>query len=136
MNYQLLLIEDDPIFTFLLEKGIHHAGLKGKISNFSNGKPALDYLIKEYSEKNNYVIFLDLNMPIMNGWEFMEQLESFAKIDNCMVFILTSSSYRNDIEKLKEKSLVADFVTKPITPFNLNCIKEGIENKFEKNQII
>lgn len=133
MNYQILLIEDDPIFTFLLEKGIEHAQLKGNLNNFSNGKLAIDYLVKEYSETSNYIIFLDLNMPVMNGWEFMDQLETFAKTDNCMVFVLTSSAYRNDIERLKKKPLVADFVTKPITEYILNGIKETIEDRFEKN---
>tara|TARA_R110000868_G_scaffold107306_1_gene293610 strand:+ start:7621 stop:8022 length:402 start_codon:yes stop_codon:yes gene_type:complete len=133
MNYQLLLIEDDPIFTFLLEKGIDHAELEGEVLRFLNGKPAIDYLTKEYSDKNNYIIFLDLNMPVMNGWQFMEQLEVLAKTDNCMVFVLTSSSYRDDIEKLKKKPLVAEFVTKPITEYHLKGIKETILNKFEKN---
>jgi CheY-like chemotaxis protein len=136
MKYQLLLIEDDPIFTFLLEKGIQHAELKGDVISFSNGKPAIEYLIKEYSEADNYIIFLDLNMPVMNGWEFMDQLETIIKADNCMVFILTSSAYRNDIERLKKKPLVVDFVTKPITEYHLNGIKETIEDKFEKNQPI
>ena len=126
MKYQLLLIEDDPIFTFLLEKGIKHAELKGEIISFSNGKPAIEYLTEGYSESNNYIIFLDLNMPVMNGWEFMDQLETFAKTENCMVFVLTSSAYRNDIERLKKKPLVADFVTKPITEYILNGIKETI----------
>jgi CheY-like chemotaxis protein len=136
MNYQILLIEDDPIFTFLLEKGIEHAKLKGELHNFPNGKPAIDYLVKEYSDTNNYIIFLDLNMPVMNGWEFMDQLETIVNTDNCMVFILTSSAYRNDIERLKKKPLVVDFVTKPITEYLLNGIKETIEDRFEKNQPI
>ncbi|WP_282048517.1 response regulator [Maribacter aquivivus] len=136
MKYQLLLIEDDPIFTFLLEKGIKHAELKGDIISFSNGKPAIEYLTEGYSESNNYIIFLDLNMPVMNGWEFMDQLETFAKTENCMVFVLTSSAYRNDIERLKKKPLVADFVTKPITEYILNGIKETIEDRFEKNHPI
>ncbi|MDF4203538.1 response regulator [Maribacter sp. SA7] len=136
MNYQILLIEDDPIFTFLLEKGIKHADLKGETISFSNGKPAIEYLTNEYSDQKNYIIFLDLNMPVMNGWEFMDQLESFASTDNCMVFVLTSSAYRHDIEKLKKKALVADFVTKPITEFLLKGIKDSIEDRFEKNQII
>ncbi|WP_051941914.1 response regulator [Maribacter forsetii] len=136
MSYQILLIEDDPIFTFLLEKGIKHADLKGDTVNFSNGKPAIEFLKNEYSDQKNYIIFLDLNMPVMNGWEFMDQLESFASTDNCMVFILTSSAYRNDIEKLKKKPLVVDFVTKPITEFLLKGIKESIDDKFEQNQTI
>jgi len=134
MNYQLLIIEDDPIFTFLLEKGINITDLKGEIFNFLNGKPALEHLNDSYSETINYIIFLDLNMPIMNGWEFMDELEKIAKTDNCMVFVLTSSAYRHDIEHLKKKPLVADFVTKPITEYLLQGIKETIEDRFEKNQ--
>ncbi|WP_396633067.1 two-component system response regulator [Maribacter sp. R86514] len=134
MNYEILLIEDDPIFTFLLEKGIKHADLKGDTISFLNGKLAIEYLNKEYSDQKNYIIFLDLNMPVMNGWEFMDELESLASTDNCMVFVLTSSAYRDDIEKLKKKPLVADFVTKPITEYLLKGIKENIEGNFEQNQ--
>ncbi|WP_291962938.1 response regulator [Maribacter sp.] len=136
MNYQILLIEDDPIFTFLLEKGIKHAQLKGETINFTNGKPAIEYLNNEYSNDKNYIIFLDLNMPVMNGWEFMDQLETFASTNNCMVFVLTSSAYQQDIDRLKKKPLVADFVTKPITEFLLKGIKDSIEAKFEQNQTI
>ncbi|MBU2900886.1 response regulator [Maribacter dokdonensis] len=136
MNYKLIIIEDDPIFTFLLEKGIDHAELQGEILNFSNGKPAIEHLSNSYSKSHNYIIFLDLNMPIMNGWEFMDKLESIATTDNCMVFVLTSSAYRDDIERLKKKSLVSDFVTKPITEFHLKGIKDTIIEKFGKNGII
>lgn len=132
MNYQLLLIEDDPIFTFLLEKGIQAAALEGTISNFTNGLTAIEYLTEDYSNENTYIIFLDLNMPIMNGWQFMDEFEKFANTNNCMVFILTSSGYQQDIDKLKEKPLVADFVTKPITDYILKGIKETIKTKFEK----
>ena len=131
MNYQLLLIEDDPIFTFLLEKGIQAAALEGAISNFTNGLTAIEYLTEDYSNENIYIIFLDLNMPIMNGWQFMDEFEKLANTNNCMVFILTSSGYQQDIDKLKEKPLVADFVTKPITDYILKGIKETIKTKFE-----
>ena len=132
MNYQLLLIEDDPIFTFLLEKGIQAAALEGTISNFTNGLTAIEYLTEDYSNENTYIIFLDLNMPIMNGWQFMDEFEKLANTNNCMVFILTSSGYQQDIDKLKEKPLVAGFVTKPITDYILKGIKETIKTKFEK----
>ena len=115
MKNKLIIVEDDPIFTFLLEKGINHAEIKGEHLIFSNGKLAMEYLNNDYSDSYNYIIFLDLNMPVMNGWEFMDNLETIANTNNCMVFVLTSSSYRHDIELLKKKDLVADFVTKPIT---------------------
>lgn len=133
MKNKLIIVEDDPIFTFLLEKGINHAEIKGEQLIFSNGKPAMEYLNNDYSDSYNYIIFLDLNMPVMNGWEFMDNLEIIANTNNCMVFVLTSSSYRHDIELLKEKDLVADFVTKPITEFHLKGIKNIIIEKFEEH---
>tara|TARA_R110000764_G_scaffold33003_1_gene74127 strand:- start:417 stop:815 length:399 start_codon:yes stop_codon:yes gene_type:complete len=131
MIYQLLLIEDDPIFTFLLKKGIEAAALEGDIHNFSNGLTALEFLTKEYSKEVNYIIFLDLNMPVMNGWQFMEKFEKIASTENCMVFVLTSSANQQDIDKLKEKPLVEEFVTKPITDFILKGIKKTVVAKFE-----
>ncbi|WP_430429102.1 response regulator [Maribacter litoralis] len=133
MKNKLIIVEDDPIFTFLLEKGINHAEIKGEQLIFSNGKPAMEYLNNDYSDSYNYIIFLDLNMPVMNGWEFMDNLETIANTNNCMVFVLTSSSYRHDIELLKKKDLVADFVTKPITEFHLKGIKNIIIEKFEEH---
>ncbi|VXB36027.1 response regulator [Maribacter litoralis] len=133
MKNKLIIVEDDPIFTFLLEKGINHAEIKGEQLIFSNGKPAMEYLNNDYSDSYNYIIFLDLNMPVMNGWEFMDNLETIANTNNCMVFVLTSSSYRHDIELLKKKDLVADFVTKPITEFHLKGIKNIIVEKFEEH---
>lgn len=132
MNYQLLLIEDDPIFTFLLEKGLKSVELEGDIFNFLNGLTAINYLKKEFSKENNYIIFLDLNMPIMNGWEFMDLFEKLGNTDNCLLFVLTSSAYQQDLEKLKNMPLVNDFITKPITEYNLKGIKEVVEKKFKK----
>ena len=67
----------------------------------------------------------------MNGWEFMEKFEKIASTENCMVFVLTSSAYQQDIDKLKEKPLVEEFVTKPITDFILKGIKKTVVAKFE-----
>lgn len=132
MNYQLLLIEDDPIFTFLLEKGLKSVELEGDIFNFLNGLTAITFLKNEFSRENNYIIFLDLNMPIMNGWEFMDQFEKLGNTDNCLLFVLTSSAYQQDQDKLKNMPLVNDFITKPITEYNLKGIKEVVEKKFKK----
>lgn len=131
MNYQLLLIEDDPIFTFLLEKGIEATALEGDICNFLNGLTAIEYLKREYSKETNYIIFLDLNMPVMDGWKFMDQFEKFVAPDNCMIFVLTSSAYQQDIDKLLENPLVEDVVTKPITDYILKEIKKTVVAKFE-----
>lgn len=132
MSNHLVLVEDDPIFTFLLEKAIKSANIEGTITPFPDGLKALKYLEAEYQKDTDYVIFLDLNMPIMNGWQFMEDFNAFAKPSNCMVFIVTSSRNQNDIDILMANPLVADFITKPITNDIISSIKEKIATKFGK----
>lgn len=132
MNNHLVLVEDDPIFTFLLEKAIKSASIEGTITPFPDGLKALKYLETEYQKDKDYVIFLDLNMPVMNGWQFMDDFNAFATPKNCMVFIVTSSRNQNDIDILMENPLVADFITKPITNDIISSIKEKIETKFGK----
>jgi CheY-like chemotaxis protein len=127
----LLLVEDDPIFTYLLEKAIQSVELPGEISAFSNGLKAIDYLKKEYHKDKQYVIFLDLNMPVMNGWQFMEKIETIAAVSNVIVFIVTSSNYQKDIDLLMENLFVADFITKPINESIMKGVKERIASKFE-----
>jgi len=130
MNYQILVIEDDPIFTFLLEKGIKSSGIQGTIKTFSNGLPAITYLKEDYIKENNYVIFLDLNMPVMNGWQFMKNFDKLADSSNCIVFILTSSANKLDIDNLMESPLVADFIIKPINEIIFKRLKKTIVSKF------
>ncbi|WP_419212904.1 response regulator [Maribacter sp. X9] len=132
MSRQLLVVEDDPIFTFLLEKAITSANLKGDINKFSNGLTAIEYLKMEYHQHEKYIIFLDLNMSIMNGWQFMEILNGLANEDNCMVFVVTSSKNQSDLDILRENPMVADFITKPITEPIIQEIKVMIETRFDK----
>lgn len=132
MRNQLVLVEDDPIFTFLLEKTIRTSHIEGSITAFPNGLKAMDFLEKEYQKDTNYIIFLDLNMPVMNGWQFMEAFNSVAEPSNCMVFIVTSSKNQRDIDILMGNPLVADFITKPITNDIIAKVKEMIAKRFEK----
>ena len=67
----------------------------------------------------------------MDGWQFMDQFEKFVAPDNCMIFVLTSSAYQQDIDKLLENPLVEDVVTKPITDYILKEIKKTVVAKFE-----
>lgn len=130
MPYNLLLIEDDPIFTFLLKKAIEKAPIHGKMLSFLNGTTALAFLKNEYKKEDDYVLFLDLNMPVMNGWQFMERFNTMAEPANCMVFILTSSKHQPDIDMFMENPLVADCISKPISERTMEKIKEMINAKF------
>ncbi|TVZ15835.1 two-component system response regulator [Maribacter sp. MAR_2009_72] len=130
MSYKIIVIEDDPIFTFLLEKGLKATDITGDITLFTNGLTAINFLKEDYNNDNNYVVFLDLNMPVMNGWKFMEHFEVLANPSNCMVFVLTSSGNKLDIDNLMASPLVTDFVIKPINDIVFKKIKNAIQSKF------
>lgn len=132
MSYKIIVIEDDPIFTFLLEKGLKATGITGETTLFTNGSTAIDFLKEDYCNDTNYVVFLDLNMPVMNGWKFMEHFEVLANVDNCMVFVLTSSGNKLDIENLMASPLVSDYVIKPINDVVFKKIKTTINTKFSE----
>ncbi len=136
MKYELILVEDDPIFTFLLEKAIKGVGLAGTILNFANGLQAIEYFKHNYTLEHNYVIFLDLNMPIMDGYEFMDVFNEMAKSKNTMVFILTSSRSQNDMDIFEHNPFVSRYITKPISEATIKSLKELIEEKFGNQTIV
>jgi CheY-like chemotaxis protein len=121
-----LLIDDDPIFTFLAEKTIDLLGIQANILKASNGKEAFDLivsLVKENVDKTfiDYIL-LDLNMPILDGFGFIEALlrEDTTQhiLQHTKIIIVTSSINPKDIERAKNLG-IEHYLTKPISPVTL-----------------
>lgn len=118
MKKNIMLVDDDKIFNFLSEKTITSLGLANEIHFALNGKQALELLI-EYKNGNIQkpdIIFLDLNMPIMNGYEF---IEAFAAMDipgkeTITIVVLTSSADEKDVKKAQEMG-IRYYFNKPLT---------------------
>jgi CheY-like chemotaxis protein len=95
----------------------------------NTGSEALDYLrsIKDESEHPD-LILLDINMPGMNGWEFLEEYERLDKRSQgkIVIIMLTTSDNIDDLERAKKWSFVSDYITKPLTK---ETMKE-ISNKY------
>ncbi|WP_445457594.1 response regulator [Flavobacterium sp. HNIBRBA15423] len=115
----LALVDDDDVFVFLTKKTIEQTKLVDLIKVFGNGLDAINFL-KE--NKNNVdvlpeIILLDLSMPIMNGWQFLEE---FTKINPSLgkkitIYICSSSISQDDITRAKSINEVSDYIIKPIT---------------------
>lgn len=115
----LTLVDDDDIFVFLTTKIIEQTNLVDLIKVFGNGLDAINFL-KE--NKNNVdalpdIILLDLSMPIMNGWQFLEE---YTKLNPTIgkkitIYICSSSISPDDITRAKTISEVSDYIIKPIT---------------------
>lgn len=67
-----------------------------------------------YRPQDLFLVFLDINMPVMNGWGFLDELQTFAREDNTQVFVVTSSIDRADVEHAKQYALVKRFLSKPV----------------------
>ena len=106
---KILLVDDDPIFLTLAELAIKKESNSVEIYKAMNGEEAIEFLKK----RNVDIIFLDLNMPIMNGWEFLEALpEVENKGKN--IYVLTSSIDPSDQRKAEENPLVTSMLEKPL----------------------
>lgn len=114
------LIDDDKIYVNLVKKIIEIKNLSENLIIFKNGKEALDYfrpILENLSEdKLPDIIFLDLNMPVMDGWEFLGE---FIKIKNgfnkkITLYVVSSSIDSRDLERAKSFSMVEDYLIKPI----------------------
>lgn len=128
MSSKTLIIDDDDISIMLTDMVLEATSFAKEIHPFSDGTYALDYLKAEYTLDANYIIILDINMPLMNGWQFLEEIKSFASKKNTCVFMLSSSTDRQDIEKSENIDLVKGFFSKPLTKEHLRQIEERIES--------
>lgn len=114
-----ILVDDDPINNFLSKKAIEMNLSKTEIKVFLSPEIALQYLETEFEQQKQEqrnIILLDLNMPTLTGWEFLEAFETFAPSlkNQFQIYILSSSIDPADIHRAKENPLVIDFIEKPL----------------------
>jgi CheY-like chemotaxis protein len=122
----ICIIDDDPIFIYGTRRLIKEAHFEGGIMVYSNGQEAYLYIKEQLQndQKIPPVIFLDLNMPIMNGWEFLDEIHKIPELTSTelSIYILSSSIDPRDSEKAKTYSLVKGFISKPISVLALEGI--------------
>lgn len=128
------IIDDDKIYVNLVRKIIEIKKLSENLLIFKNGLEALEYfkiiLTNMTEEKLPDIIFLDLNMPVMDGWEFLGE---FMKIKNnfdkkITLYVVSSSIDPRDLERAKSFNLVTDYLIKPIELKKFEQMFERVEN--------
>ena len=123
----VLLVDDNDTDNFISKRIIEITKFAKRVEVKSSGKGALDYLKQYQSEPENIpnLIFLDINMPIVDGFVFLYEFEKFNELvrSKCKVIILSSSDNKRDIDKIVNNNHVIKFITKPLTEIALDEIR-------------
>jgi response regulator RpfG family c-di-GMP phosphodiesterase len=114
----ICIIDDDDIYTFLLKKTLVKSNICSNIKSFDNGLAGLEGIktMIENKELTPDLILLDINMPLFDGWEFLEEFKKLKHLilKPISIYIVSSSISQADINKAKFHEEVIDFLTKPI----------------------
>jgi CheY-like chemotaxis protein len=110
------IIDDDKILSYVLQRMMGSADFCQNIEIFQNGKEAINQLfsIKKTPEALPDIILLDLNMPVMDGWQFLDEFEKIPLDKKITLYIVSSSIDIQDHTKAKKYKTVSDFLIKPI----------------------
>ncbi len=124
---KVMLVDDNDTDNFISRRIIEITKFAEDVIVKNSGKGALDYL-EEYKDSISDlpdIIFLDINMPIVDGFVFLYEYEKFGNTvkDKCRVIILSSSDNKRDIDKIVNNDYVIKFVTKPLTEKTLEEIQ-------------
>ena len=124
----VMLVDDNETDNFISRRIIEISKFANEIEVKSSGQSALDYLTenKDNQDKIPDLIFLDINMPIVDGFIFLYEFEKFNEQvrDKCKVIILSSSDNKRDIDKIVNNNHVIKFITKPLTENALEEVKK------------
>lgn len=116
----IMLVDDKDISNFIMRKFIEIRRPDAHIKEFTDPQKALDSIDSIVPD----IIFLDLNMPVMNGWQFLDEMRNASFSHK--VAILTSSTSNDDFEKSKEYGNVINFYVKPLNPDELARVFEDL----------
>ncbi|KGO87810.1 chemotaxis protein CheY [Flavobacterium rivuli WB 3.3-2 = DSM 21788] len=130
----IMLVDDNKIDNFFHERVIRKNNAAKTILTKESGFDAIEYLKKGKDVVQPDVIFLDINMPGMNGWEFIEHYKSLDEnLQNSMIVVMLSTSDNPDDRALaKTHQILSDFKTKPLTKEML----DEVLLKYSLNRVI
>ena len=125
------LIDDDSLSNYLTQNLLRVEGFSSVISTFDSAEAALKKLFTQSLADIPKVVFLDLNMPVMSGWQFLDALAPLRDrlLGRCHIFVLTSSLAMADMEKAKTYDLVSGLIHKPIDSEEIHSIISQLEKE-------
>lgn len=123
----VMLVDDNDTDNFISKRIVEITHFARRVEVKNSGKSALDYLAAHQNNPENLptIIFLDINMPVVDGFVFLYEFEKLKEVvrTKCRVIILSSSDNKRDIDRIVNNNYVIKFITKPLTEAALTDIK-------------
>jgi len=127
---KVCVIDDDDIYQYLLRKELKSTKIVDQILVFPDGAKAIQYMVemKDQPEELPDVVLLDVNMPVMNGWQFLDEFRLLKPSlhKKIAVLMVSSSIDPQDIELAKKYAVVTDYIVKPVTRHALVSMLEAL----------
>ena len=113
------LVDDDKIFQFTASRTISALAITDKILQFENGEEALKYLVSHAGSEESLpdYIFLDINMPFVDGWMFLQDFAGLSQnlTKKILIYMVSSSIDPRDIQRARSIPEVTEYITKPVS---------------------
>ncbi|HEY0899266.1 MAG TPA: response regulator [Sphingobacteriaceae bacterium] len=118
----VMVVDDDPIVRLLHRKLVKVANISQEPLLFTNGRTAIDFLYTNYTRENDFIILLDKDMPVMDGWEFLEEITSNFPAENLSIAMVSAFSDKADVNRASAYSQVVGYHEKPLQQDALKLI--------------
>ena len=116
MRNEILFVDDDRIFNMLHSRLFEKAGVeKSMLKSFRSGDECLEYLDRRGIEGTRYLVLMDISMPVMDGWDFLELLQERDYKENAYVVVVSSSVDEADKVRAQKYDQVIDYTEKPLS---------------------
>lgn len=127
-KYNFIVIDDSKLDCFIAEKIIRNTGRSQSVQSFTQATDALAFVQASAGAAGKTVLLVDIQMPIMNGFEFVEAFEKLpaAHTANYIIYVLSSSINENDLVRARSHVSVRQFINKPLTAAVLAGMLDGI----------
>lgn len=112
----IFLVDDDHIYQFTAKKTLEAMGFGEQVSIFMDGEAAINFIQSHLADKDALpdIIFLDINMPIMDGWQFVEEFKKLDIGKDVALYMVSSSVDETDLKRSKEYRVINDYIIKPV----------------------
>lgn len=132
MLKRIFIVDDDEISVFLTEAILDRLGYLHCVESYLDPVKAFAHILQtlQQSPNDHFLIFLDLNMPIMSGWDFLDKLSAHEATlqGKCHVVILSSAVDGREISRSTQYPLVLNFIPKPLDVTAFELIMETLQN--------